>query len=251
MCFRNRPKAEMQGNFNVDWDSFLDDPGLDEETSRLYRKEADELEVAKRSTRVGRRRGRGRVRITDGLLRGRGKKTGKKTGKDKEGKKTEKTQKRVQDTQRRISKEIAIEAGNFNLPQNDMERIKGYQDTPEDQEVLEMLVNKYFITYIQDSFRVKSCTAYDLHVAKNHLISNNFVSPKIIEIIDRFIQWKSLSDKNASLLKNTPDKEIIDNITNFFKKIGLEEDWFVTDTFKTKFPEVISKKIIITKIQSV
>jgi hypothetical protein len=85
----------MQGNFNVDWDSFLDDPGLDEETSRLYRKEADELEVAKRSTRVGRRRGRGRVRITDGLLRGRGKKTGKKTGKDKEGKKTEKTQKNL------------------------------------------------------------------------------------------------------------------------------------------------------------
>ena len=31
----------MQGAFNVDWDSVLDDPGLDEETSRLYQRGAE------------------------------------------------------------------------------------------------------------------------------------------------------------------------------------------------------------------
>ena len=57
---------DMQGAFNVDWDKTLDDKALDEETSRLYRKEVAEASIAmrpkkkKRVTRDKRRRaGRG------------------------------------------------------------------------------------------------------------------------------------------------------------------------------------------------
>ena len=38
----------MQGAFNVDWDKVLDNDELDEETTRLYRRELDEIEVTKR-----------------------------------------------------------------------------------------------------------------------------------------------------------------------------------------------------------
>lgn len=50
------PESEMQGAFNVDWDHMLDDDGLDEETSRLYRQKVDEFEVAHHSSAVRNRR---------------------------------------------------------------------------------------------------------------------------------------------------------------------------------------------------
>lgn len=83
---------DMQGAFNVDWDKVLDNDELDEETTRLYRRELDEIEVTKRRreeedrrpARGGRRGARGPrspVRIvpsrgrSKGRRRGRGRRT--------------------------------------------------------------------------------------------------------------------------------------------------------------------------------